>query len=289
MPDGSFVSQSVKITLQTLRDTGVAAYTDSQGQFELSNVVPGNYKLEVEADRQRFEVFSENVQVFRGAPTVVTLTLREKVPSGRSAPRGNVVSASELDHNIPGNARKEFEKASQSANAGKTDEAIAHLRKAISLYPDYIMAYNDLGSYLLGQGKLEAAAEELRKAVSLDDKAFNPALNLGIVLVHQNRFLEAAEILHKALALEPTSPAVQLYSGLAAAGLGRFEEADKELKAAYSLGDSKYAVALFHLGQLYMNSGDRDLALKFFERYLTEVPDAANADQVRSMIAMLRR
>jgi tetratricopeptide (TPR) repeat protein len=289
LPGGAFVTESIKLTLQTTRDTISVIYTDNQGQFEFPNLVPGNYKLEIEADRQRFEEFTENVQVFRGTPTVVTPTLKEKTTTASETSKDSVVSISELERKVPGNARKEFEKASQAAYAHKTDDAIAHLRKAISLYPDYVMAYNDLGTYLSEQGKLEEAAAELRKAVALDDKAFNPALNLGIVLVRQNRLMEAADILRKAQALGPRSAAVHLYSGLADARLGRFDEADKELKAAYSLGDSSYAIALFHLGQLYMKRADRNEALKFFERYLAEVPNATNADEVRKTIARLRQ
>jgi len=286
--DGSFVSENVKLTLQTFRENITTTFTDNQGQFEFPNIAAGNYKLEVEADRQKFEVFTENVQVFRGTPTVVNLTLREKNTSATSS-RGTVVSISELERNIPSNARKEFEKGTQAANARKVDEAINHLRKAISIYPDYVSAYNDLGTYLLAQGKLEEAATALRDAIRRDDKAFNPRLNLGIVLVYQKRFSEASDLLAKAEALEPTSPSVHLYSGLAAAGLSRFEAAEKELKAAYSLGESKYAIALFHLGQLYLTNADRNQALKCFERYLAEVPTATNADQVRAMVARLRQ
>ena len=287
--DGSFVSESVKLTLKTLREeTGVTIFTDSQGQFEFSNLAPGNYKIEVDADPQRFDLLTQNVQVFRGIHSVLTLSLKEKSSAAASASGRSVVSTGELDGDIPANARKEFEKARHSGETGNRDEAIAHLRKAISFYPNYVMAYNDLGTYLMAQGNLAEAAVELRKAISLDDKAFNPALNLGIVLVHQGQFADAANILRKALSLGPTSPAVHLYSGLAASGLGSFETADKELRTAYSLGDSKYAIALFYLGQLYMNRADRDSALKFFERYLQEEPKAANADQVRAMIAVLR-
>src|ERR1700720_1140944 len=122
MPDGSTVSQSVKLTLRTFRESATVTFTDNQGQFELPNIVPGNYKLEVEADRQRFEVFTENVQVFRGTPTVVTPTLKEKPAEVRSTSKDKVVSISELERNVPSNARKEFAKATQAANAQKTDE-----------------------------------------------------------------------------------------------------------------------------------------------------------------------
>lgn len=285
---GAFVTDSIKITLQTLRETISVIYTDSQGQFEFPGLLPGNYKLEIEADRQKFEVSTESVQVFRGTPSIVTPTLKEKVPSVKPASAAKTASVTELAQNVPSGAKKEFDKASKVANEGKPEEAIAHLRRAIALYPEFVMARNDLGAQLLGLGKLDEAADELRKAIALDEKAFNPKLNLGIVLVQQHRFAEATDILSKALSLEAGSPAGRLYSGLALMGLGRLEAAEKELRTAYSLGGTQYALALFHLGQLYMNRGDRESAQRAFEEYLRDVPNAANADQVRKMIAMLR-
>ena len=108
-------------------------------------------------------------------------------------------------------------------------------------------------------------------------------------MVHQRKFAEAMSILRTANSLEPNSPSAQLYSGLAAMGLGDLEAAEKDLKTAYSIGGPRFALALFHLGQLYLSKGDRDSALNSFQLYLHEVPDAANAEQVRKTIAMLRR
>jgi len=285
---GAFVGESVKITLQTLRDTISVIYTDSQGQFEFRSLVAGNYKLEVEGDRQRFEVTTESVQVFRGTPSVVTLTLKEKSSSPAVRAGTKTASVKELAPNIPSGARKEFDKASKATSEGKTEAAIAHLRKAIALYPEFVMAHNDLGAQLLGLGKLDDAASEFRRAIALDDKAFNPRLNLGIVLVQQHRFAEATTILDGALAQEPGSPAARLYAGLALMGLGKLETAEKNLKTAYQIGGAQFALALFHLGQLYMRTGNHVLALQSFERYLNDEPNAGNADQVRKMIAMLR-
>ena len=286
LPDGSYASANVKITLVNMRDVISTTYTDNQGQFELRGLNPGNYQLEIEADRNKFELKAEQVQVFRGAPTVVAFTLIEK-QSAATKP-GSAVSVSELDRSIPSAARKEFEKASKLANENKRDEAIAHLRKAIELYPQFLMAYNDLGTHLLALGKLEEAGDVFRKAVTLDAKAFNPALNLGIVLVHQHKFEEALTILKTATSLEPNAPAARLYLGLAAVGLNDLQAGEKELTSAYSLGGSRFAIAFYHLGQLHLGRGDRELAVTFFERYLREVPDAANGDQVRRTIALLR-
>jgi len=285
MPNGAFTTEAIKVTLSNLRETVSTLYTDSQGNFEFRNLASGNYQLEVEANRQKFEVKTEAVTVFKGTPSLVNIALREKEsPDSTSA---KTVSIAELDRNVPSNARKEFDRASKLISEGNTAAAIVHLQKAVELYPGYVMAHNDLGTQFLAQGKLDEAAEEFRKAVSLDSKAFNPALNLGIVLVHKHQFQEALAILRTATSLDPNSPAARLYSGLAELGLDDLEAAEKDFKSAYSMGSQPFAVALFHLGQLYLKRGDKESALNAFTLYLREVPDAANAEQVRKTIAML--
>jgi Flp pilus assembly protein TadD len=290
LPDGSPVSEPIRVTLRVLRGDQSIIYTDSQGLFEIGNLTPGTYTLEVDADRDRkFEATSERVQVFGRAPTLMTLYLKDKgVSFEEKRPGANVVTAEELDDKVPSGASKEFERGTKAGREGKLGDAVAHLRKAIALYPGYLKARNDLGTYLLAQGNLEEAARELREALRIAPKAFNPQLNLGIVLVEQQNFPEAAEALDKALALNSTSPAAHLYAGIALAGLGESERAEHELSTAYVLGGSQYALAQFHLGQLYMSKGERALALKAFESYLRDQPDAANAEQVRRLIGMLR-
>jgi len=287
LPNGDFVTSNVKVTLQTLRGTVAVIYTENQGQFEFEELRPGNYQIEVDpTDRQQFELSTESVQVYKGMPSVVSLTLKEKKASPHAPAK--TVSALELGREIPSSARKEFERASKASREGKTDEAIFHLRRAIVLYPNFVMAHNDLGAQLLGQAKLDEAAEELRTAVKLDGNSFNPALNLGIVLVQQHKFSEAAETLEKALSIEPGSPPARLYSGIALMAVGKFEGAEKDLKTAYEFGGAQFAVANFHLGQLYLNKGEKSLARKSFQFYLADVPNAANADQVRKMLDMLQ-
>jgi tetratricopeptide (TPR) repeat protein len=286
LPNGSYTDEAVKITLSTIRGTLATIYTESQGVFDFPEIPPGTYYLEFEADRRHFQPVQETVQVYRGMPSVITVTLRPIGASENSKP--NTVSVAELKDKIPEKAQKEFDKATAAGAQGKTDEAITHLRKAISIHPTFIRAHNDLGTYLLAEGKLDEAEEAFRKALSLDPNSFNPLLNLGIVLVHKQAFPEAVDRLTKALIIEPNSPAAHLYAGLAFMATDKIDEAESNLKLAYSLGGAKFGISLYHLGQLYMNRGDRAAALKSFEAYLSVVPDAQNAPQVRKLIAILR-
>ena len=290
LPNGSPVNEAVKVTLQVSRGDQSTIYTDQQGQFEFGGVAQGQYVLEVDADRgaRRFEIATERVTVLRSLPTVVTIYLREKKSNDEEKSSARTVSVGELEQKVPSAAKKEFERASKAASEGKAQDAIAYLRKALAIYPDYLMARNDLGAQLLEQGKLDEADAELRVALRLDPKGFNPQLNLGIVLVRQHNFSEALAMLEKALSVGPDSPAAHLFTGLAAAGLDDFERAEREFKTAHDIGGVTFAEALFHLGQLYMSKGERGMALKSFESYLREVPNATNAPQVQKLIGMLR-
>jgi tetratricopeptide (TPR) repeat protein len=289
LPDGSPISEAVKVTLKVLRGDQATVYTDQQGRFELRNLTSGDYTLEIEADRnQRFEVTTERVTVQRNAPMFVTIYLKEK-KSERRAVSDRTVSVAMLDQKVPAAAKREFEKAVHLSSQGRLDESTEALRRALAIYPEYLMARNDLGAHLMEQGRLDEAKEQLLAAVKIDPNAFNAQLNLGIVLVRQNKFGEALVALNKALTLEPSAPAVHLYAGMACTGVNNTERGEKELRSAYDLGGAPYAVALVHLGRLYMQNGDREMALKTFETYLRESPDGANAAQVQKMIAILHQ
>jgi tetratricopeptide (TPR) repeat protein len=284
LPTGGFLSEAVRISLQTIRGTESTVFTDNTGKFEFSRLTPGRYQVIVEADRQRYETISESVEIIRGGLAILNMVLKEKGESGK--PKASTISATELDSRVPSKARKEFNRAGDSSKEGKAEEAITHLRNAIAIYPGYLMAHNDLGAQLLEQGKLDEAEQELRIAVKIDPAAFNPILNLGIVLLKKHDTRQAIDVLEKAVSIQSQSPSARLFFGMALMN-SEPDRAEKEFITAFDLGGSQYAEALFHLGEIYMRRGDRALAKEYFNRYMREAPTAGNLDQVRKLIAML--
>jgi tetratricopeptide (TPR) repeat protein len=289
MPDGSPLSEAVKITLKAMRGDVAMIYTDQQGRFELGNLTPAQYTIEIDPNHEsRFEVTRESVQIQRGGgPTMVTLYLKEKQAEARVG-ADKTISVGVLDQKVPSAAKKEYQKASHFIDEGNALEAIAALKRAIAIYPDYLAAHNDLGAQLLEQQNLDEAANELRAALKIDPKAFNPHLNLGIVLIQQKKYSEALTALDQALSMEPSAPAPHLYAGMASVDLNDTARGEKELNTAHDLGGKAYAVAFLHLGNLYMKKGDREMARRSFESYLRELPDAADAAQIEKLIDRLR-
>ena len=287
-PDGAALNGAVKVTLKAMRGDSMIAYTDQFGRFDLSNVTPGDYTIEADSDRdRRYDVGTERVQVRRNVPSLVTVYLREKRTDARTN-RDKSVSVAMLDQKAPSAAKKEFAEASRLSAEGNGPESIAALRRAVAIYPNYLMAHNDLGAQLLESGQLDEAAAEFRVAIKIDPKAANPEINLGIVLERQNNFAESLATLDKGLSLDPASPVAHMYAGIVSVKLNDTARGEKELRAAYDLGGNSYAIALLHLGQLFMKKGERELAIEAFESYLRELPNAANAAQVEKLIGKLR-
>lgn len=286
LPNGAFLNERARVTLQTSRGVKSNVYTDEQGRFQFNGLTPSIYEILIEPDGDRFEKAKATVEVFPNQPVILNINLKEKnPPESKSATK--VVSAGEMDPAIPATARKEFERASKAAASGNTDDAITHLRKAIEIYPKYLLAHNDLGVQFLAQAKLEEAAYEFRRAIEIDSKAFNPRLNLGIVLVQQGKFVEALPILQTALAIQSDSPAAILYDGLARQGSHDFQGAERQLLLAHEFGGPQFAVALFHLGEIFMDQGQRTRAREMFEQYLREQPSGSEATKARKLIRIL--
>jgi tetratricopeptide (TPR) repeat protein len=285
LPSGGFVTQSIRISLQTIRGIDSTVFTDNNGTFEFTRLNPGRYQVVVDADPRLYETSTESIEIVRGMLAMINIVLKEKGRTGQ--PKVGAVSAVELDSDVPSKARKEFERASDASKNGKAEEAITHLRNAIAIYPQYLKAHNDLGAQLLELNRLDEAEQELRLALSIDPAAFNPTLNLGIVLLKNHEIQAAIGVLEKATSMQSQSPAARFFYGLALMGASEGERAEKEFIAAYTLGGNQYAEALFQLGRLYMDRGDRSLARQYLERYVREAPKASNSVEARKFIAML--
>jgi len=149
------------------------------------------------------------------------------------------------------------------------------------------MAQNDLGACYLQSRMLEQAGAEFRCATEIDSRAFNPQLNLGIVLVEQHNYSDAVTVLEGALSLQSDLAATLFYSGLACIGVRELDKAEKNLKAAYDLDRAHFSLALLHLGQIYMNQGDRAAARQASEQYLKSDQPLKNAVQAKKLIATL--
>ncbi len=175
---------------------------------------------------------------------------------------------------------------------GKFQEAIDVLDP---LYHEYhtVVEVNLAYAEALDGAKKFADAESVYRAVmaahKIDEKIYNLVeFKLGVLLNRAGRFREAAAELENVVTRDATIVNAHLQLGGALMQLQRLDRAESELLLAYELGGSYAGAAQLLLGHVYYQQRRFKDAERAFEQYLTDVPSAPNATQVRTLIATLR-
>ena len=127
--------------------------------------------------------------------------------------------------------------------AGRLDDAVAALRRALALNPDSHQVLNFLGYLLADSGReLDEARGLIEKAVSLSPDNGAYLDSLGWVLYRQGRSEEAVEPLARAAELLAGDATVREHYGDLLYRLGRFAEAEKNYQEAIARGGPRQRI-----------------------------------------------
>lgn len=266
-------------------------FSESGGRFVFSGIRAGTYVVKVEVPRtSQFQDGEAEVQVFANpVPSnfFVTVVLRAKAPVVVAPLGGRTIDANETDSSIPKVARKSYERGVKAAARGRSDDAIAHFRKAIEVAPDYLFALNDLGVHLTRRAKYEEAVGLLRRAVALAPSSFPPQLNLAIALLGAEKFDEAGAAATRAVEIDASAAEPHFVAARIAWRMGDRESAAENYDRAFRLGGFDLAIAQFELGRLYEEMGYREAAARAYATFLTIVRSGPEADEARNRLRAL--
>ena len=278
-PSGQRFGRHISIRLRSMNQGDRIATTDDKGNFTFNGVPRGDYVVIIDKEPD-YEPYSENLSINTpGSNPHLVIRLRLK---GEGAAKPGVLNA-ELA-NVPASAVALYQKALEQGKTGNHKGAIEQLQKAIGEYPNFMLAFNELGIQYLQAGELSKADESLAKALKLAPDSATPLLTHGILLTVMGKFNPAVTELQTALKQKEQSANGHLYLGQALANLGRFGEAEPELIRAVELGGDEVKDAHRFLGGIYLQQGKREKAVAEFETYLKLAPKAKDAEQIRQMI-----
>ena len=156
---------------------------------------------------------------------------------------------SAFDLAAPPKAINEFNQASTLLRGARSEEAIAHLQKAIASYPQFVSAHNYLGLAYLDANDSAKAQTEFETAANLDEKFPGSFLNLGRLALSQNDFVAADAHLEKAASLRPSDPAILTALAYAQNGNHQYREAIGTVARLHELqhpgmGNAHYVAAV---------------------------------------------
>ena len=163
-------------------------------------------------------------------------------------------------------------------NQGKLEEAIDAHKKSISLKPDYAVAYSNMGNVLKDQGKLDEAIEAYNKAISIKPDYADTHNNLGNALQDQGKFEKALTAYNKAISCNPNYAEVYSNIGNIFKHQGKLNEAIESFSKALLLKPN-YAVAHNNLGNALKDQGKVDEAIEAYRKALSFKPNYAEAHQ----------
>jgi len=165
------------------------------------------------------------------------------------------------------------------------DAAAKEYRRLVGLYPEHVVAYNNLGALLAQQGHFDLAAAEFREAIRIRPNYADAQGNLGRLLLLEGRYREAKRHLQRALENNPNMPDVLVKLGFAYIQEKNWRLARRQFEEAIRLRPDNADAHAF-LGGTLIQQGDLRAAERQILRALSIDPQHADA---RANLQLVRR
>jgi tetratricopeptide (TPR) repeat protein len=261
-------------------------YTSAEGMIEFSRLAAGTYHLIVSgegietSDSGMIEVDSRKT-----TQSILVTVKRTGEDQGDDRSKTPKIAAAAL--NIPEGAQKEFSKASEFITKENWKEAIERLLKAVSIYPQYAAAYNNLGVAYGRLGDRGKEREALQRAIDLDDHFASAFVNLAHLDILNRNFASAETLLGKATAADPGNP--QTLTLLANVQLlqQHYDDAIANCRKVHALTHDPHALTHYIAARALEHENRLREAAEQLQIFLAEEPSGARADAVRKELASL--
>jgi Tfp pilus assembly protein PilF len=198
---------------------------------------------------------------------------------------GGMTSAGQL--NIPGSAKKPFEKGMDAMKHQDFPKAAGLFQKAIDAYPQYDAAYDNLGVAFMQMGQTDKAGAAFQKAVELNDKNADANRNYSRFLINNKQYMQAEEPLKRALMVAPQDPSSLTLLAIAEFQTKDYDGALQNALKVHQVSHEGFALAHYIAARVYELKRQGSAATTEYQTYLKESPNGPQAEQARAALARL--
>ena len=170
---------------------------------------------------------------------------------------------------VPDSPRLLHQRGVALALLGNQEEAAKSLRRASGLDPAWADPLLALGVSLLERGRYDEAADSFRQAARTAPEDFRAEYLLATALKRTGdaaRRDETISALRKAVSLKPGDARPRALLGQSYLEAGRLSDAAAELEQSIRI-DPENTTALYQLGLLHRDLGNRDESRSYFKRF----------------------
>lgn len=258
--------------------------TDRNGRFNFNDLAPAQFMIKVQAPGYLAEQQSAELQ------TTSSAYLQFSLRPDPNAARGTGLTGFVPEAGIPPAAQQEFE----AGRAALLDEkkrdlkaGVAHLEKAVALYPKYLNAQLMLGTGYMDMKEWAKAEATLKRALEIDPKAARAHIALGEVYRQQKKYKEAEAALLAGLKLDDKSVQGHFTLGRVYFDMGDIQKAGPQIGTALQL-DPKLAEGHLLAGNILLKARQAENALAEFQAYLVLEPNGEFAPQARDLVTKIK-
>jgi Tfp pilus assembly protein PilF len=284
--DGGRAAEFVLVRLESFGGGVVAeTETDRNGKFHFTGLSPELYNVSVRASGYREA--QQQVDLRTQLTDYVQLQLARD--SSVSTASTTSKSPGVVDANIPNSAVAEFEKGSAALlKDHNLAEGIAHLEKAVAIYPKYSAAVLLLGTAYMDDRRWNEAEAALLKVVAIEPRATAAYLALGELYLHQKNYGESKKELLSAIGLDSKSARGHLTLGRLYYELGDLAKAGPEVGTALRI-DPVLAPGHLLAGNILLRAHQPENAVIEFEEYLRLDPNGPFAAQAKEAVHRIKQ
>jgi tetratricopeptide (TPR) repeat protein len=216
---------------------------------------------------------------------IVNIALRRKRTKEQLA-REATISANRLK--IPRKARKSFEKGNEALASNKLPEAKTFYEQAVTEYPQFDKAYNNLGVTLMKMGDRDGGKVAFQKAIAANDHFARALSNLAKIEMDEKAYPQALALAKKSLAVEPLNPRTLLLATQTAFFSKAYDECVGFARSLHMLPHTGFGLAHYFSARSLEKQDQRAQAIAEYQIFLNEDPTDPNVPNAQMAIVELK-
>lgn len=266
-------------------------FTNDEGQAVFGSLPAGTYHLKVsgkgieDTTTGSFTLEADEGEHYENIEVKTTTTAGEN----SAGPPGAGQMVALVDLNVPGKAKKEFDKGIACLNQNDLPEAKKHFEKAVQIYPQYAGAYNNLGIVAIKSRDLQTARSDFQQAVQINDHYATAYTNLARLSLADRKYPQAEQELGKALGSAPLDPAILTLMCRVQLLNGENDQAIATATKVHSSPHKDFAMVHVYAGIAFQRESRSKEAADEYATYLKEAPSGQFAPQVQAELTKLQQ
>jgi len=191
----------------------------------------------------------------------------------------------------PEDAKKSMEKGMSAVKKEKWEDAARYFQKAVTIYPKYANAWQELGRARVNMIDYQGAREAYVKALAADPKLVTAYLALASLAMRDENWKEVSDTTDRAIRLNPVDyPQAYLLNSVSNYYLGNLDAAEKSAREGIHVdNDHRFPKMNEILAAVFVRRKDYAAAAVQLRIFLQYQPPGPDADSGRKHLDQIER